>query len=188
MSEEGEESKMPEEKKVRKPRVSKATIKKDTKKVVDKLFVSFPNPYNTDTIYDETEEEFIPTRLSNNFRKNIKAILEDKTDLDVREKSSKEGEVIFELRLQDTGSGLCHSTSTTPLETDYITKLVYEHLPLYTEKRERKERMRTCEIKELDGKFYMFVLSKGREFGYMDTDEEIEMMLEGGDYTEIGFS
>lgn len=153
-------------------RVSKATVKKATKKTIEKIRVSFEDPY-------VESEDYESERLQDSLRKNITRILEEKTDLDLRLMKGT-GQISFELQKKDL--------STTPLDPAYITTLVYKHLPAYTENQERLSRMRSCEIRELDGKFLLFVLSNQSEYGYCDTDEIVEMSFNAGDYVPIEFS
>jgi hypothetical protein len=167
----------------------KVSVKKDTKKTTEKLLVSFKNPYAQDRESEDYEYDPILHIKSDNLEKNIKRILEEKTDLEVKNSKScapgtggsrKDGDICFELKKTDL--------STTPLDSDYITKLVHEHLLAYTENRERLDRMRSCKIKELDGKFYVFVMSKEHDYGFSNTEEVIEMAFEAGDYIPIEFS
>jgi hypothetical protein len=155
-----------------KKRASKATVKKASKKTVEKIRVSFEDPY-------VDSEDYESGRLQDSLRKNITRILEEKTDLELRVVKGVPG-ISFELQKKDL--------STTPLDPDYITTLVYKHLPAYTENQERLSRMRSCEIRELDGKFLLFVLSNQSEYGYCDTDEIVEMSFNAGDYVPIEFS
>lgn len=157
----------------------KATIKKDTKKTTEKLSVSFKNPYVQDRESEEYEYDPILHTRSDNLKKNITRILEEKTDLEVKG-SRLDGDICFELKKTDL--------STTPLDSDYITKLVHEHLPAYTENQERLDRMRSCKIKELDGKFYVFVMSRKHDYGFSNTEEVIEMAFEAGDYIPISLT
>ncbi len=157
----------------------KVSVKKDTKKTTEKLSVSFKNPYAQDRESEDYEYDPILHIKSDNLEKNIKRILEEKTDLEVKN-SRKDGDFCFELKKNDL--------STTPLDSDYITKLVHEHLLAYTENQERLDRMRSCKIKELDGKFYVFVMSKEHDYGFSNTEEVIEMAFEAGDYIPIEFS
>jgi hypothetical protein len=164
----------------------RVSLKKTSKKVIEKLYVEFDDPYDQDTDDPNDAEHWetskIYGRRSSNLRGNIEKILLEKTDLEIKEysKKSPSGKIVFELRKKET--------STTPLETEVVKKIVYEHLPHYTEVSERYQRMRSCKIKELDGKFYLFVIGNRTDFGYADTDEIIEMAFSEGKYEVIDFS
>lgn len=107
---------------------------------------------------------------------DVTLCMEKHTPFSISTKSAKKGENQFTMKVnrsENEGDNV-HYTK------EFVLSMVNEHIEKYKEMRLRKERIRKCDIKEIDGKFYMHVGKKGSYWGYDsdDTDgEEFEIFL-----------
>ena len=105
---------------------------------------------------------------------DVTLCMEKHTPFSISTRSAKKGENHFTMKVnksENEGDNIYYTE-------EFVLSTVNEHIEKYKEMRLRKERTRRCDIKEIDGRFYLHVGPPESSWNYdSDEGEDFEIFL-----------